>query len=67
MALPDDALDDAPTPVGCHDELGIAFRSARDSALSTMAAELLGVHLATRRALAAFVKRNRQLCRSPTP
>jgi hypothetical protein len=32
-----------------HDELGIAFRSARSSALSSMAAELLDVHLTAAR------------------
>jgi hypothetical protein len=67
MALSGDALDDAPTPVGWHDELGIAFRSACNSALSSMAAELLGVHLTTRRALGCALKWDCQLCRSPTP
>jgi hypothetical protein len=50
-----------------HDELGIAFRSARSSALSSMAAELLDVHLTTRRALGCALKWDCQLCRSPTP
>jgi hypothetical protein len=37
-----------------HDELGIAFRSARSSALSSMAAELLDVHLTTAERWAAL-------------